>query len=294
MKAKESAQRIISSDNLDIYYWISRQQSSKGFFMLHPGSSMNHTSLAKLEDSLNKEGYSTIIHDPRGVGYSKAPAEKQYYDIEKFSSDVEKILTREGIEAPRLLGHSAGFMVFADYVANTKNAKQLIGVCGSYYFPDTTANKALFHFFNHIFRYTEYIGSIGTAFAHATTNTKRLYNDQSDSRSGLATWLSITGVPLSEVNAHIVSGKVINTWNVESQLRYIKTPTLLVYANKDLAVAPQTGKYIKQIMPGECTLETIQGVSHDLPIRHPEKLMEILGKNMNPLNRSRRPTDEDQ
>ena len=82
MKTKMSAKYIVSDEGLEIYYWIDTRKKSggkKNFIFLHPGSSMNHTSLEPLEQLLDKDNTILINIDPRGTGYSQAPNDKKHF-----------------------------------------------------------------------------------------------------------------------------------------------------------------------------------------------------------------------
>ncbi|MEK6951293.1 MAG: hypothetical protein AABX13_06240 [Nanoarchaeota archaeon] len=73
MKSKSVAQKVVADDGLDIYYWTTwRKELTQNFKILHPGSSMNHSSLESLEQGLQEQGHPTLVVDPRGFGHSQA------------------------------------------------------------------------------------------------------------------------------------------------------------------------------------------------------------------------------
>ncbi len=280
MKSKSLANKIISEEGLEIYYWVTWDKDlSKEFVVLHPGSSMNHSSLQNLEQKLNENGFPTIVLDPRGFGFSYAPPKPEYFKLEKYSNDLKKILEKEGIEHPSFVGHSFGFMPIIDYVAQTSNAKDIIGVCASYNFSKTAQNKLLFHLFNRFLRYFEYAGNIGTQTAHFLKGEKRTYPDQSklEGKSDLEVWLSIADVSFREIKTHIVSGIEINKWDITPQLKKIENPLLLIYGSRDPMVKEYAGKYIASLVKGETSIEVIEG-THSLPITDPEKVWKVMKK----------------
>ncbi len=98
MKSKSSAKKIVSNEGLDIYYWVNwNKDLTKNFQILHPGSSMNHSSLQSLEQGLDKKGFPTIVLDPRGSGFSESPSEPKYFTLENYSNDLRKIIEQEGL-----------------------------------------------------------------------------------------------------------------------------------------------------------------------------------------------------
>lgn len=280
MKSKSNAQRIISADGLDIYYWVNwKKELTKNFKVLHPGSSMNHSSLEDLEKGLNERGFPTIVFDPRGVGYSQAPARSNIFSLENYSDDLQKIVEQEGLEYPSFLSQSFGFMPVVDYVSRTTNAEDIMSVCGSYNFAETTANKFLFHFFNQVFRYSEYAWWVGSSASHFINGDERNYNDQSGltGSSDIEVGRTIFDVPFGEIKSHIISGKEINSWNVKSQLINLQVPMLLIYADKDLMVVPSTGDYIDNLTDANCTIEIVEG-THSLPTNNPERVLSVIDK----------------
>lgn len=278
MKTNTSSRRIVSDDNVEVHYWINYTNGmDKKFKFLHPASSMNHTALEPLESMMNKENMPTIILDPRGTGYSQTPISKEYFKLESYTKDIEKILTAEGIEKPDFIGHSMGFMPTVNYVANTNNGDKIFGIGGSYHFPDTTANKALFHLFNRALRYNEIAGSAVTGIWHNMNNRLRPYNDQSISNKN--SYLMFVDVPIKEAINHCVSGIEINKWNISEQLKKIENPVILIYGYKDIAVVPEKAglKIMDMVKNPDSDMYELNG-GHDLPLKRPEAVMEIIKK----------------
>jgi pimeloyl-ACP methyl ester carboxylesterase len=281
MKDIEKAKKIVSTDGLDIYYWMNYIKGSKEpIVVLHPASSMNHSSLEPLERELNHRQYSTLILEPRGVGYSVAPASKKFYKLERYTDDLCTILRKEGIENPILVGHSAGFMPSVDYAAKSENATQIVGVAGSYHFPDTTKSKIGFHLFNRFIRYNELIGSIITGlFLHTSVDQPRIYNDQSNWKEskGMKQYALIADVSLHEAYCHIVSGIEINKWDIRPQLQSLHVPLMLIQGQNDIAVVPDTAPYIKRLVSTNCETYTFDS-GHDIAMQKPEYIAALINQ----------------
>lgn len=279
MKELSKAKKIVSSDGLNIHYWINWERDfNRDFVVLHPGSSMNHSSLHAIEEGFNKRGNPTLVFDSRGFGCSDAPSDSKFYSLEKYSGDLQKIVEQEGLENPVLLGHSFGFMPIIDYSNKTDNASHVVGICGSYNYSKTTANKVLFHIFNKVLRYTEYLGSIGTDIVHRFKEEERTYvPDQSNlgDKSDFQIWCNIVDVPLSKVTAHIVAALEINKWDITKQLEEAKNPMLLVYGDNDFMVRPSAGYYIKNKTKADCNIEVLEG-DHSLPMKKPKEILETI------------------
>ena len=278
MKTKIDAKRIVSEDNLNIYYWInspSKFEKSRGFFFLHPASSMNHSSLEKLENKLIDDGFSTIILDPRGVGLSDKPFMSSDYNLELFSSDIRKVLEQEGVEKPMYFTHSMGFMPVVDYVYKTNNAEQIFGSGSSHKFKESSPNRLLFWLFD------KYIRKFEVVMQSSIKKRKGIsqYNDLSNATTEIDLYEAICDVPEEEIEAHIVSGRKINTWGISYQLSEINIPIHLIYGNKDEMVRyKKTAPHIKDVSGGIVTLDLVAGGKHALPLFQPKKVVEIMQK----------------
>ncbi len=156
MEDKSSTQRIVSKDGLDICYWVNYNKDlTKNFVILRPASSMNRTSLQNLEQGLNKRGFPTINFDPRGTGYSKAPAKSEYFILKAYTNDLRKIIEKQGLKKPAYISHRFGFMPIIDYVSQTSNAQDITGICATRKFPETFQYKKTFPLFDKGIRYVE-------------------------------------------------------------------------------------------------------------------------------------------
>ena len=280
MKNKSSAKRIVSDEGLDIYYWVNwNKDLPKNFKILHPGSSMNHSSLQSLEQGLNNRGFPTIVLDPRGIGFSDAPSKPEYFSLEGYTSDLRKIVEQEGLKQPSYVGHSFGFMPIIDYVSQTSNAQDITGICASYKFSETAQSKILFHLFNRVLRYSEYAGSVGTQISHLVKGAQREYPDQSGlaGKSDYDVWLSIVDVPFKDVKSHTVSGIEINKWDITEQLQQIDNPLLLIYGTKDPMVKAHAGEYISSLAKGKTNIEVVKG-THSLPIIQSNDVLKVMEK----------------
>ncbi len=280
VKEKSKAKKIVAPDGIDVYYWINRNPNHKNeFIVLHPGSSANHSSLEGLEHGLNERGKSTLMFDPRGAGFSEAPGEPQYFSLNRYSGDLEMIMTQEGIEKPELFGHSFGFMPIVDYLSRTGNGKYIIAMGGSHKFSETTVNRALFHLFNHVLRYGGYINGVINQAVHFLGREKWEYSDQSglEGASDLVVGSRIADVPFRVIKSHIVSGKEICKWDISNQLRKIRTPILLIYADDDFMVRPAAQDYMKDLVNSELQVEVLPG-THSLPIVSPNAILQTMDK----------------
>ena len=280
MKDKSKAKRIVSADGLNIYYWINWDNNlTNAFNILHSGASMDHSSLDSIERGLTERAHPTIVFDPRGQGYSDAPTKKEFYQLERFSSDLQKIVEQEGLEKPEFVTHSLGFMPVLDYVAETKNASRIIGICASPKFSETAPSKALFHVFNKALRYVDYLGSLAMKVSNTVNGNAVSYPDQSnlEGKSDFEVWKRIVNISLQRTRGNTISGTQVNKWDIANQLCHLYTPLLLIYGREDVMVRPLAGEYIKLLSRGECDVEIIKG-THSLPLTRPKEVLRVIDK----------------
>ena len=276
--------KIKSKDGLNIYYWIDYNKSRKNkdkFFVLYPGSSMNHTSLNNLSKKIvDFYDVSTISLDPRGFGISDIPHNKKNYGLNYYTSDLAKIIEKEGIENPTGVGHSFGFMPIIDYASKNSNMDYIVGICASYKFSETAKNKFLFHLFDKVLRYSEFIMSGYMNLSHLVKGeTRPKFSDEGDleGKSDFDVYKKIVDISFKRNLANTQSGRIINTWDISEQLKNINKPMLLIYGEKDPMVGAYAGDKIKDLVKGECEIETIKG-THSPPITNPKDVFEVMQK----------------
>jgi pimeloyl-ACP methyl ester carboxylesterase len=78
------------------------------------------------------EGFRTIAFDNRGTGESEAPEGAEAYSIRAFASDLEAVLSAEGVEAAHVVGASMGGMTAQRYAYEYDRARSLTLLCTSH------------------------------------------------------------------------------------------------------------------------------------------------------------------
>lgn len=279
MKDPSKAKYIYGKDGVKVYYWMDYDTQRKNkWTIFHPGSSMNHSSLEAIEHEFNKKGHSTINIDPRGAGLSDKPIQKVFYTLDKFTDDLYRIIQKEGLEKPTVLGHSMGFPVAVNY-ASENPIDTIIGICGPYNLKNNSANKKVTKILDKkaIRILTGKLGSLIAQSSRIYTGEKRMYPDyaQTEGKSDFDVWLRIFDVDSEQQKAYIASGQKIITWNVETQLKKISNHTILIYGNKDLFVVPETAYEIKRLLKGPFHIHILSG-THTLPTTEPIRVMNVL------------------
>ena len=275
----ETLKKVTAKDGVDVYYGVTREPGmNKPVKVMHPGGGMNRSSFEGLRKRLNEKGHPTIVIEQRGCGNSRVPNKSEYFDLDRYSSDVESIVNKESVENPSYVCHSIGFMPIIDYISRTGNAKDVNGICVSHNFKETTIPGAL-TLFSKFLIYGDYLAGFITEVAHQINRTKRDYNDQSnlEGKSDFAIWLTINDVPYGEIRKHPTAMQNSGKWDISKQLGKIKVPIHLIHGNHDLMVMPCAGEKIRQLTKGECTTDILSG-THTLPYANPKAVLETLNK----------------
>ncbi len=263
--------RKIEFNGRETYHWIEwRKDLKKRFVVMYPGSSMNSSSLEKLEKMINDAGHPTLIKEPDWMNS----------DLNYFSGDLSAVIKKEGIEKPILLGQSAGYPIIIDYICKTNNADKVIGICCSHKFSETAKNKFYFYLFDKILRYSGYFGSAYMDILHKIKKEKRDYRDYSNlegKKDIPHVWLSIVDVPFNDISEDICNGRKIIKWDITEKLKKIKNNTLLVYGRSDMLVTPKAGEYISKYVKGDCIIKVIEG-DHSLPTTRPGEVMKVISE----------------
>ncbi len=270
--------QVRTQDGLDIYYWVTRVPGAEKFCVLHPGLFVNHTALGRLEEELNKRGYSTIAIDRRGTGLSSKPSEPEYYHINDYSRDLELILNTEGIEKPILIGHCQGFMVIADYVARTGNAEMLVGIGVSQNYKKTIS-PWIVDIFTGFNKMTSILGTGIATLYHEISGKPWEYEDYTvfDGKSDIELWFELKDQPYNQMLADFVcTGN--SHWDITQQLHMVDEEVVLITGEYDEFVSPQNSRKVCNLVSGQCYFEEIDNEGHGLPITDPMKVMEVLEK----------------
>jgi len=275
MKKRQDAKTIDSSDGVKVHYWVNwKPEMNKSFVVMHPGASMNHSSLQGIERGLNERGHPTLLFDQRGIGYSEAPAKQEYYSLEKYSADLQRIIEKEGLENPDLFAHSFGFMVAIDYLSRTGNLGKITAACASHNFSETT-NPLLFHIGGKILGCFNYLTWAANLMSNQITGEKIDYSEQDlAGKSDLSVVHALVNVPFKELRVYRANSGLAK-WDISEKLKQVTNPLQLVYGKQDLMVRPYAGEKIARLVKGKCDIHVVEG-THTLPLTHPERVLEVM------------------
>jgi len=131
---------IRSFDGTRIWYQF-HKNTKECLVFLHglPGSS---SAWKFIYPSLFQQGYSTLLVDLRGHGFSEKPRETNRYSIYHIVEDVKQILDKEHIPQAILIGHCYGGLVAQQFYATyPEYTKKIVLINSDYSFSKQKARR---------------------------------------------------------------------------------------------------------------------------------------------------------
>ncbi len=262
----------LSTNDLRIYYEIA--YGSPWLVFLH-GVTTNHTFFNVQLRYFEGKGNGVVGIDQRGDGKSyPKPSLREFYSLEGYTSDLEKIVLHEQIQQPIILGHSMGGMVAVNYAArNQANTRGLVLIDTSYNFKKTlTPSATLFYLFKSLFR--KYFSHLNKSAQKKGIEPEYLdfsgLGDVSDTEFARMTYEK--AIP-DDVPAMHAASEAILEWNIEEQLQKIKAPTLIINAGKSQFIRPSTAYELQErIGKDKSKAIILPSVKHQLVIQQPERI----------------------
>ena len=263
---------IESFDGTKIYYDVSKK-GKKVLVFLH-GWPHNHTVWKKELAYFQRRGYSTIALDLRGHGKSGMPGNLRDYSFDKFAKDIHVVAKKEEVQKFVVIGHSFGGMIALEhYSFFPKDDSALILV-------DTIYENPLKHY--SILKYLNLTPLTEHLLKFILKNEKiqkkhfnyidfSKFSDHSD----LYYWFK--GAKETPWKSIFACLEEMIKFDKRSVLSKIKVPTLVVEGEKDTKTAIEDVREMARKIKTS-RLEIVAGGSHDVNIRQPHKVEEIILK----------------
>jgi|GEM_PF-6299759 len=278
MYIKEKSKHILNKF-CKVYYWHNINPKNKGIIVFLPGSSLNHTSMISLATLFYREGYSTLLYDQRGTGFSSKPMEYKEYSPVKFSEDLFLILKKENIKKPIFITHSYGIVPAAYYVAKTHNAQRIISIYGSNNFKETINSKFIYYLFQFILRHNGILYATKNELKAKILNKKIKYMDFSKAKTSKEiSNLFANESTLEYVHANrIMAYRNLHT-DISKELSKIMVPVMNIIGKQDKIVTAKANHNLRKLLKNFKEIK-IDGGHDDLIIK-PKKMFKLILKNI--------------
>ena len=108
-------QKWLDSEKGKICYFLNRGSEKLPSVIFLHGLSANHTTWIAAAEKLSQLGFSCLMLDLRGHGYSDKTKKRSWYKIPVFTEDLNKIVEKEKLSQAILVGYSFGGFIALDY-----------------------------------------------------------------------------------------------------------------------------------------------------------------------------------
>jgi 3-oxoadipate enol-lactonase len=202
-----------------------------------------------------------LVMDHRGHGRSGAPAERSSYTVSRMADDVEALVGSVGFDRYHLVGHSLGGMVAQELAL--RHAERLLSLT----LEDTSfdfaigRNELVARLFRERLRVAEERGMAAVAeLPHPPPPPHHTPERIAEERARLARM---------SVDGFAGAWRALCDWpGTESRAHRIRTPTLVVYGELDVMVAPGS-RWLAGNIPG-AALQVIPEAGHSPQFERPE------------------------
>ncbi len=195
-------------------------------------------------------GVKVIIPDLPGFGQSDKPPKA--WNIDDYRNFIEEFVKTLNLEKFYLLGHSFGGSLAIKFsLQHSEKIDKLFLVSAACIRKKTFKNK--------LFKFLSKFIKIKTPFL------RKVFYRKSD-------YLSVEGV-MKETYLKIIKQ------DLSDVLPKIQIPTVIIWGEKDNITPLNDARIINQKIKGS-KLEIISNVGHDLNLKAPEKLAEVISKNL--------------
>lgn len=253
---------VVSFDGTKIFYNVVEKDGVNTCLVFLHGLGGDGGSWQKEREELYTLGYPSIAVDLRGHGLSGRPRDEGGYHIDNFTKDILAVLTAEQKEKVVLIGHCFGAMVSLHIEANhPTTAKALVLIDTSYKRPYFAENKADHRIVNSIVSYL--IRHSPTAYKAEHVNTAKFYGTSDFSARRI-----LTDVLHTSLRSYLMVSQEIMHIDLESLLKKIMVPTLILSGTDDLIFPPEAEKELADRIKN-AQIEYIDGGAHMLIVNNP-------------------------
>ncbi len=268
--------KLLDVGDASIYYEILNAEPV--IVYLH-GNTTNHTVFNYLRAQFHEAGFGSIAIDQRGDGKSTHLLDEDAYTLEKHTSDLERIVEREGVKNMVIVGQSSGAFVAQSYAArHPEKTDALVLISASYDVEKSFARNPLKKLIVKSVPLVDLIflgwNRISGVFYPGRENS---YVDFSEERfrhmPDLEIALEING-NCSRDYARVmrVLSRAHNPWDTTALAPLIKAPTLIIHGSLDPLIPVETAYELSEMIPNASKPIIIPNRSHGLHFQAPEEI----------------------
>jgi pimeloyl-ACP methyl ester carboxylesterase len=235
-------ENFVETGSGKIFYWMDNSFPSKPTIIFLHGLSSNHTTWLKIMNVLHEHEYNSLAWDMRGHGLSDKSKKESLYKMAVFSDDLKKIIEKEKIKKPVLVGYSFGGSVAMEYATNkTDSLGGLVLISANHANPMEYNGLGFLTFLgSQIVRFF--------AFLMLWQSRKEYYYYQHGKSVGYwdSVWDGFRTMPVS-VNLWLIIQTV--SFDFRKTIHKIKNPITFIYTLNDVFLTVKEIKDLKKELP---------------------------------------------
>jgi pimeloyl-ACP methyl ester carboxylesterase len=260
---------IESSDGISLYYETYYTESkSPTIFLLH-GVGGDLDAWQFIRDNLLEKGFSCIAMDIRGHGYSGHPRSFKSYEIEHFVQDFIDIIDAENLSTVILIGHSLG-AVLATHIALAykDRLEKLVLISPSYIPPPYLHLPILKQISTTLIAILSIISPPPMKPWHSTYPVGKFHKD-------FELYGLVRTITKNSLRSYLLSSKETLRHELQSKLKEIKLPTLILSGDKDSIFPIPIAEFIHSQIP-QSKFEVIKDGNHVLVVNNVNEVSEAI------------------
>lgn len=257
-----------------IYY--ERTKGDPTLIFLH-GATLNHTVFNNACNYFAKRGYGTLAWDMHGHGYSAKSFDKEDYALEACTEDLERIVKKEKIRRPVVIGYSAGSLIAQQYAAQHDDVQALVLIAAMHDPLMTFSQGATRSFLCSTRKWI----SEGIQLAKWCLSHNRPYypNYCTNEFRGMTSWeffwKGIRNFDNESIRAYSAFAEAFMMWNTTHHLAGLSLPAMIIAAEHDIIIPLHTAYDLAAQLPNPTCPCIVPGTGHGLVFTHPAKVNKI-------------------
>jgi pimeloyl-ACP methyl ester carboxylesterase len=248
---------ITSADNQTIYYEASYAEKDAPIIVLVHGIGGDVDGWQFVRDRLFTAGFSSLVLDVRGHGYSAHPRHAKHYKMRLLLKDIAHVVDAEGLDRVILIGHSGGAILALNFALEYPERLQgLVLLAGSYRAPAYIRSPFTKKIADSIITLGALISPPHPGPWHSTYIEGKFARDYEP-------WGLVRTIYRNSLRSYLFVGRELFNIELEDRLKEITVSTLIVAGENDSIYNVDIPKKMHEKIP-DAYLKIIPGANHVL------------------------------
>ena len=258
----------IQLNNTKLFYI--KEGEGKEVIVFSHGLLWSHKMFQAQVDVLKKQ-YTVIAYDHRGQGQSEVSPET--YDMDLLTQDALELIDKVACQAVHFVGLSMGGFVGMRLAARYPDKVKSLILLETSANPEPVENLPKYKFLNGIVKYVGVVSFVAKKVMPIMFAQSWLENPKN--KDAYNYWIKELQSNKKSITKSVEA--VIYRKGVEEEIRSIKSPTMVVVGDEDVATKPEKAKFIQMSIPN-AVLHMIPGAGHSSCIEKPDEVTKLISE----------------